>query len=75
MSLLRTLQGEHEIVNETFTIPTSQGLNLKLSSLGGYSPILDGALRILHAEAAESLKVHVNIRASSASCMNCSAPA
>lgn len=69
MFLLNSYRGSHQILDENYTTPKSVGLKLSFSHLGGYSPIIDGSIRVIGATVEENITVSLKVSASSVSCI------
>lgn len=76
MFVLNSLRAKHDIFHDSLAMPGHGGLSLSFSLFDGYSPMLDGSIRVVgldyahsqKSEKSESITVTINVKASSASC-------
>ena len=73
MSLLSCFGVQQDLIDETFTLPGGDGLNLTFSHFDGYSPSLEGSVRAAVVEYSDYEKpgrivVTIRVRASSEIC-------
>lgn len=73
MFLFSSLQAQHDLIQDTLTTSGHGGLKLSFSHFDGYSPMLDGSVRVSVVDAPNSEKsgnisVAINVKSSNPSC-------
>jgi hypothetical protein len=73
MSFLNSLRAQHNFIHDTLTTPGHAGLKLFFSHFEGYSPMLDGSIRIVSVDSSDfkksgSITTAINVKASSPFC-------
>jgi len=75
MFLFNSLRAQHDLLQESITAPGHSGLKLSFSHFDGYSPMLDGAVRVAVVDSPSSEKsgtitVTINVKSSDPSYKN-----
>lgn len=73
MFFFNSLWGQLDLIQESLTTPGHAGLKVSFSHFDGYSPILDGSVRItvedsLNPEKSGNITVAIKVQASDLSC-------
>lgn len=73
MLLLDSIRTQHDLIQDSWTLPGGAGLRLSFSHFDGYSPMLDGSVRVAVVESSDSEKsgsivVTIRVKASSPTC-------